>query len=377
MKAPIVGSHAALGSAFAGASGRYWLDVFPRVGREVRRWQLRAQRIPDADLRRMALANLHAERGNLDGAAAFAAFVPRARRGDVVRAQVAFQAIYDYLDSLAEEPNGDPVRNGRQLHRALPIALDPDAKHVDYYAHHARRDDGGYLEELIDTCRRAFLALPSCAAVASSVGRATVRMIAYQGLSHDDSDSSQRELARWAAAQTPPELGLRWWEGAAAAASSLGVFALIAAAAEPALQPQQTAAIEQAYFPWIGALHVLLDSLIDRSEDRDAGRPGLVEHYGSPEEMAVALTLLATRASACARALSQGHRHTMLLTAMTGHYLSAPAASLPDALGATRGVLRAVGGLAAPTMLMLNARRATTRSASIPVASLPSPDRLA
>ena len=35
---------------------------------------------------------------------------------------------------------------------------------------------------------------------------------------------------------TPPDTGLHWWETAAAAASSLSVFALIAAAAQPILR---------------------------------------------------------------------------------------------------------------------------------------------
>jgi hypothetical protein len=186
MTTPITASRAALAGAFAGASGRYWLDVYPRVCAEVRCWQARAEQIPDRDLRRLALENLRAERGNLDGAAAFAAFVPREHRGSAIRAQVAFQVIYDYLDSLAEEPSEDPVRNGRRLHRGLLVALDCGAEHVDYYAHHSRGGDGGYLEDLIDACRTAFAALPSRSVVASSALRATGRMVAYQSLTHAD-----------------------------------------------------------------------------------------------------------------------------------------------------------------------------------------------
>ena len=45
----------------------------------IARWQRLAQRIPDPELRRLALAAL-AKRGNIEGAAAFAAFAP-ARNG--------------------------------------------------------------------------------------------------------------------------------------------------------------------------------------------------------------------------------------------------------------------------------------------------------
>jgi hypothetical protein len=76
--------------------------------------------------------------------------------------------------------------------------------------------------------------------------------------------------------------------------------------------------------------------------------------------VAARLTLLATRAAASARTLAQGNRHTMLLAGMIGHYLSAPSARAPDALPATKGVLKAVGGLTAPAMLMLKASHGRT-----------------
>ncbi|HYM67597.1 MAG TPA: DUF2600 family protein, partial [Patescibacteria group bacterium] len=112
-----------MASAFAGAAGRYWLGVFPHISRELRHWRERAGEIPDPVLRRLALLTQRSERGNLEGAAAFAVLVPRAHRARVVRAVVAFQATYDYVDTLAEQPSADPVANGRQLHLALLTAL--------------------------------------------------------------------------------------------------------------------------------------------------------------------------------------------------------------------------------------------------------------
>ena len=43
---------------------------------------------------------------------------------------------------------------------------------------------------------------------------------------------------------------------------------------------------------------------------------------------------------------------------MAGHYLSVPEAALAEALLATRSVLAAIGGLAAPAMLVMGVRRA-------------------
>jgi len=351
----------ALASVFAGAASKYWFGVFPLVGWELRLWHERACQIPDPVLRRLALITQRSERGNLEGAAAFAVLVPRAHRRRVVRAVVAFQATYDYLDTLAEQPSADPVANGHQLHLALLTALDPDGDHPDYYEHSTGNRDNGYMRNLIDTCRFAFGALPSYACVAELALRSARRMVAFQSLNHGAQGDTRGALAGWATGLTPAGTGLRWWETAAGAASSLTVFALIAAAAQPVLASEDAAATEGAYFPWIGALHVLLDSLIDRPEDVEAGRHCLVDHYACAEEAASRLTAIAARATRAAEMLPKGIEHATILAAMTSFYLSAPAASTPGALLATQRLRAGMGALATPTMTVLRTRRTVGR----------------
>jgi tetraprenyl-beta-curcumene synthase len=306
----------------------------------------------------LALITQESERGNLEGAAAFAVLVPRTHRARVMRAVVAFQAAYDYVDTLAEQPSADPVANGRQLHLALLTALNPDAAHPDYYEHSTGARDNGYMKNLIDTCRFAFGALPSHDSVAERTLRCAGRMLAYQSLNHGGPADTRAALAQWAAALTPPDSGLHWWETAAGAASSLSVFALIAAAAQPTLQTAEAAATESAYFPWIGALHVLLDSLVDRGEDISAGHHSLVENYPSAGETARRLSAIAAKAMHTTELLPNGIGHATILAAMTSFYLSAPAASTPGAAPAAQSLLESMGTLAKPTMAVLRTRRA-------------------
>ena len=161
-------------------------------------------------LRGLALAAL-AKRGNIEGAAAFATFVRARTEAAMVRALVAFQATYNYVDMLAEQPNDDPVANARRLHEALLVALDPGAAQPDHYAHHAsassnaQPQDGGYLSEMVEVCRRALGELPSYPAVAPNkrAGPRT-RIVAFQSLSIGNSRREERDaLERWARAQTP------------------------------------------------------------------------------------------------------------------------------------------------------------------------------
>ncbi len=189
-------------------------------------------------------------------------------------------------------------------------------------------------------------------------------MAVYQSLVHGDTDRSRIGLEAWAGGLTPPGCGLSWWETAAGAASSLGVFALLAAAASPGVCAREAAALRALYFPWIGALHVLLDSLVDHEADLRSGHRSLVAEYESPEQMAGRLAAIARSAAACARRARHGERHALILGAMASFYLSRPAAGTPWARPAREGVLAAVGPPAAPAMALLRARRTAERLAA-------------
>jgi tetraprenyl-beta-curcumene synthase len=350
-----------LAQAFTAAASRYWIVVFPDVTREVRFWRERALQIPNPALRTLAVSTHHGERGNLEGAAAFAILASRRHRPAVVRATVAFQALYDYIDTLAEQQSADPMANGHQLHLALLAALDARIDAGGYYHYSRDQGDGGYVLSLIAACRAACSVLPSYAAVRVGALRAARRMVSYQALTHCDREAeSADELGRWAR-QICPE-GLCWWEAAAGAASSLGVFALIAEASRTGVTPSAVALLEDAYFPWIGALHVLLDSLIDREADRQAGHHSLVEHYSEETVLRRRLVTLAARGAGGACAAPRGAAHMAILAAMVSFYLSSPdAAREESAANAGVEILRQLGVLATPAMGVLRARRTAGR----------------
>lgn len=196
--------------------------------------------------------------------------------------------------------------------------------------------------------------------IAPVAQRITTRIVAYQTLNLTEPQGGHHALSAWASSQTPPGTGLRWWETAAAAGSSLGVFALIAAAAQPELSPEGIVAIENAYWPWIGALHSLLDSLIDEPEDTATDQRSLLDYYTTPHETAQRLGLLAAQARHHTTSLPHNLRHELVLAAMVSSYLSLHPRS-PAAPLATRNVLEAMGALTKPTMLVFRARRAANR----------------
>jgi tetraprenyl-beta-curcumene synthase len=345
---------------FCSTVASYLVSVLPLVTRELSHWQARALSIPDPVLRANAVEAL-SKRGNMEGAALFAVLAPRAQRRETVRALVAFQAAYNYLDVLVEQPGSDPVARAHQLHQGLLVALDADAQHPDYYARYPHREDGGYLVELLNTCRGAFATLPSQPVARAVVTAAAERIVAFQSLNLTKSQGDPAALERWARDSTVAGSGLSWWQTAAAGGSSLAVHALIATAASPGVGERELEAVEAAYFPWICALHSLLDSLVDIAEDEQAGQRNLLS-YASPQATTCAVRTLAAQATEATRLLPRSREHRVILTAMVSYYVSSPTASTPYARDTADGVKQAVAPLADPALALFKARRLAARA---------------
>ena len=347
-----------LAVTFAHAALHYWLTVFPLVHRETRRWAKRAAEIPDPVLRRIALETQRGERGNYEGAGAFASFVPLRRRATVVRAVVAFQLAFDFADSLVEQPAADRIANGRALHESLHAALSP----------------GGLPRSLLPASGsarrrrvpgRARGRLPPGRSCCSLPGRwSPARHARWRDLlsefqvgNHADEPQIAGHLAAFALRVPDRGAALRWWEAAAAGGFIAGGVRTHRRRRPPATdrrtRPTRSAA---PYLPWIGALHILLDSLVDWPRDVPAGHHSLVAHYASRSEMASGMGAIADAAVRAARRLPRARQHELLLVAMAGLYLARPAASLPHARETRARILSALGELAWPVLLVHRAR---------------------
>ncbi len=337
-------------SAFARAARCYWLSVFPCARAEWTSWRRQAGQIPDRALREAAFRALVTKSDVLEGAVAFAAFVPKRTRPDVVRAIAALEIAFDYLDNIVELPNPDPIRNSRCLCQALSSIAEPGLAHPDYYKYHAAHDDCGYLEALVNTCRAALAKLPSYPVVAEPVHRALSRIVIYQGLNHGDADGTHDAFREWARSQSAPATGLKWWEMGAAMGSQLAALALIAAAADPTMRVDRAISIERAYFPWVGALSTLLDSVIDQRIDRAENQRSLIDYYGSPRVTAERLQLIAVEAGRAIAPLDDASNHMMILAAMVAFFHSRPQTSAPEVSQVTQAVFKAVGSEASSSL---------------------------
>jgi tetraprenyl-beta-curcumene synthase len=326
------------------AATRQLLWGLPAVSSEMHIWQARAALIPDGAIRQDALSSLERKRENADGAALFW-ILPRRRDANLLRLLVAYQIIWDFLDSVNERGACEGTVNGRQLHKALVEALDPSAPISDYYRYHPWHEDGGYLRKLVETCRGACAALPSYGRVKPLIVREAARA-QVQALNHDTDPRVRDEALReWAESEFAEERRLSWFELSSAASASLAVHAFLAIAAQPGCSEEEVRCTCDAYFPWISGAATMLDSYVDQAEDEANESHRYVAHYASGEVARERVRELITRSVEESRRLRDGHRHAVIAACMIAMYLSKDSARTPEMRASTAGLVRAGGSL--------------------------------
>lgn len=305
-------------------------------------WSQRAAHIPDPELRQQALASLEQKRFHADGGTVYAAanveYAPV-----LVRLIVALQTISDYLDNLCDRANRLDGPTFRQLHNSMRDAVVPTAPLRDYYALFGSVDDGGYLNQLVETCQTCLKQLPGYDAVQAQVSWYVERYSELQEFKHIHPAHREAKLREWSASYLEAYPSVSWWEFAAATGSTLGIFALFLAATETPT-PIAADTVHKYYFPWICGLHILLDYLIDLDEDAQAGDFNFVACYPDAETAYRRLRLFAKESRQCARKIAYGGRiHRFVVQGLLAMYLSDPKVKQQKAVRKARRLLYSSG----------------------------------
>lgn len=251
----------------------------------------------------------------------FAAWHPPAR-DLIVQFIVAFQTISDYLDNLCDRTDRLDETDFRTLHQSMldAVSTEPLAPR-SYYAYHAHSDDGGYLEALVAACRDALEQMGGYRRVQDRVKDLVLLYTDLQVYKHLPPKERVPRLKGWYARYQAKWPQLTWWEFAAAAGSTLGIFALVTegARSEPVEDGQD---LLEAYFPWICGLHILLDYLIDQEEDVRENDLNFVSFYASAGEMQHRLRWILAEALQEAARLADPAFHVSVIEGLLGLYLT-------------------------------------------------------
>ena len=328
----------------AQAATRELAWALPAVAREVAYWRVRAEAIPAPAIREDGLSSLARKRGHTDGAALFC-ILPRARDTNLLRLLVAYEIMWDFLDSVNEHGAERGQANGRQLHLALIDALEPDTPLADYYSHHPWSTDGGYLNNLVGACREACRRLPSFRAVQPLLIQEATRAQVL-AINHElDPERRECTLRKWTRQEFPNGHEALWFELTGAASASLTVHALFALATNRSVAHTEIARVHSAYFPWISAATTMLDSYVDQAEDERNGDHSYVAHYPTAEVAARRTAALLERSMREASSLPDGERHVLIVACMAAMYLSKDSARAPALRDSTRDLLAHGGSL--------------------------------
>lgn len=292
----------------------------------MRKWKERAARLPNSTLREQALKSLSLKQFHALGGSVYAIWYSEWEE-ILVPAIVAIQTISDYLDNLCDRMQLTDPDAFRRLHRAFLDALDPAELTKDYYNNYPCKVDGGYLKDLVVYAQQYIKKLPSFFIVKEEIKKLATLYCDLQVYKHMDPLCREKVLSDWAKynildSNDINSSDIKWWEYSAAAGSTLGIFALLAAATRPQLTVKDSCQIIDAYFPWICGLHILLDYFIDQHEDRLGGDLNFVAYYSDEEVMVQRLKYFLQKAMESAQSLPDARFHTLVVKGLPALYLS-------------------------------------------------------
>jgi tetraprenyl-beta-curcumene synthase len=300
-------------------------DVFPGVDRELGMWAGRAKSA-GSELCEQALASICRKRFHCLGGSVYSLW-PKgqpAYRSGLLRLIVAFQTMSDYLDNLCDRTGVLDDSVLRRLHASMLAALDSGVEASGFYEGYPWNDDGGYLRALVLTCRRETAALPHFPVVRDQAIDLIRLYIDLQVHKHTQGLERVRRLSSWHRAHLTSAPETYWWEFAAAAGSTLGVFALFAMASQRHVKPQDICALLDAYFPYVTGLHILLDYFIDQEEDARWHDLNLVSYYPDPDQRKQRMQGILKAALEWTRGLPDAGFHQGVVLGLLAMYLTDP-----------------------------------------------------
>jgi Protein of unknown function (DUF2600). len=230
-----------------------------------------------------ALSSIKYKRFHALGGSIYALY-PGADVKKITRLVVSLQTISDYLDNLCDRAGIFDEVSFRQLHLAMYEAVDPTASISDYYLYYPEKDDNGYLRSLVEACREEVSKLSSYCIVKDRVIRLVDLYSCLQVYKHLDNSIREDKLRCWAESYIGNYPDISLWEFSAATGSTLGMFILFASSMDPDLTEAEAGSIFSVYFPYISALHILLDYYIDSEEDIKEGDLNFTSYYKGREE---------------------------------------------------------------------------------------------
>ena len=304
----------------------YLKKAMPEVDVQLSKWIKCCSCAGDDELKKQALSSIEKKKFHAQGGSIYSLY-PSTVFNEAVSFIVAFQTISDYLDNLCDRAGVTEEAAFRELHQAMFDAVNPAGVLNDYYYSYPYKNDGAYLERLVETCRCSIENLPAYDKVSGMILKYVRLYSDLQTYKHLELNTREEILKKWAEARLKEYPHISWWEFSAATGSTLGIFLLIAAAHNPEFDQNDVDLMDKAYFPWVCGLHILLDYFIDSEEDLKSGDLNFTAYYESSRQCRERMMFFIERSFLECASLPHPKIHFTVIRGLLAMYLSDPKAA--------------------------------------------------
>ncbi|WP_079478488.1 tetraprenyl-beta-curcumene synthase family protein [Halobacillus salinus] len=295
--------------------------VFPKVHQELNHWIERAKEIPNEELRTQALMSIKDKTFHCEGGGIYS-LLAGSNRKEAIRFIVAYQTISDYLDNLCDRSTSMDPDDFRMLHQSMIDALTPEHPVKNYYAYREDQNDGGYLQDLVETCQSVLRDVDDYSIVHPYTLKLGSLYSDLQVHKHVKEEERIPRLQNWFEGHQRDWPGLEWYEFSACTGSTLGIFCLVSYLLSGRMDKGLAQQVEKSYFPFMQGLHILLDYYIDQQEDEEEGDLNFCSYYAHEDEMKERFSYFVEQTHEEIQLLPDRAFHQMIHEGLVGMYLA-------------------------------------------------------
>ncbi|TMW70198.1 tetraprenyl-beta-curcumene synthase family protein [Alteribacter natronophilus] len=299
--------------------------VVPQVHSILGYWRDKAEKIEDDELRTYALESIDENTFHSEGGGVFALLTDKEKQRDVLWFIVTYQIICDYLDSLCDQSESLDPADFRSLHEALRQALAPGTLEDVYYENRTQKEDGGFLQSLVEVCQEKVQTFESFPAAREAMEELSLHYRNLQVYKHVKKEDREPLLIDWYEKNRydiPDVRDMRWYEFSAGTGSTLGVYTLAAYSSMNGLSEEEAHRIKSCYFPYAQGLHILLDYFIDQEEDLADDELNFCTYYKNEDDMVERMRGFKSEADRRLSQMPDPGFHTMINKGIIAIYLA-------------------------------------------------------
>jgi tetraprenyl-beta-curcumene synthase len=296
-------------------------DIFPIVHQQLCYWKKRAEKIPNEELRKQALASINSKTFHCEGGSILA-LVAEEYAPQAIRFIVAYQTISDYLDNLCDRSTSLDPDDFSALHEAMIHSINIDAAQTDYYRYREDSDDAGYLSDLVQTCQSVLKTITRYHDIYPYLQQLCSYYCDLQVHKHVKVEDRIPRLKTWFDLYKQKLPTMSWYEFSACSGSTLGIFCLVSYSLRTDFTKEYAVQIWEGYFPYIQGLHILLDYFIDQQEDREGGDLNFCFYYKDDQELFDRFSHFVKKSDQHASNLPHKRFHQLIHRGLIGLYLS-------------------------------------------------------